>query len=87
VKTIEFCANVVCMLSRRASFIGDVVTVGGPGISVFMPRDVPHCMPGGTPAAGGDLIEALPEHRPDDEDERNPRFERHRWKVVGPNPL
>jgi hypothetical protein len=85
VKTIEFCANVVCTLSQRASFIGDVVTVGGPGIFAFMPRDVR--MPGATPAAAGALIEALSEHRPDDEDERDTRFERHRWTVVGSNPL
>ena len=77
--------------------IGDAVTVGGPGTCAFMPRDVPHAWkntgskPGRalflyTPAAAGSLIEALPEHRSADED-RDTFFERHRWKVVGPNPL
>ena len=84
-KTIEFCANVVCTLSQLAPSIGGAVTVGGPGISAFMSRDVP--LPGATPAAAGALIEALSEHRPDDEDERDTRFERHRWKVVGSDPL
>ena len=40
-----------------------------------------------TPAAAGGLIEALAERRPDDADEHKKLFERHRWEVVGPNPL
>jgi hypothetical protein len=40
-----------------------------------------------TPAAAGGLIEALSEDRPADADEHDKLFERHRWKVVGPNPL
>jgi hypothetical protein len=39
------------------------------------------------PAAAGGLIEALAERRPADADEPKKLFERHRWEVVGPNPL
>jgi hypothetical protein len=78
--------------------IGDAVTVGGPGTCAFMPRDVPHAWKNTgsetgrvlflyTPATAGGLIEALSERRPADDDERDKLFERHRWKVVGPNPL
>ena len=78
--------------------IGDAVTVGGPGTCAFMPRDVPHAWKNTgsetgrvlflyTPAAAGGLIEALSERRPADEDEHKKLFERHRWEVIGPNPL
>ena len=40
-----------------------------------------------TPAAAGGLIEALSDCRPNNADEHAKLFERHRWKVVGPNPL
>ena len=77
---------------------GDEVTAGGPGTCAFMPRDVPHAWKNTgsetgrvlflyTPAAAGGYIEALSEHRPTDDDERNKLLERHRWEVVGPNPL
>jgi len=76
----------------------DEVTVGGPGTCAFMPRDVPHAWKntGGetgrvlflyTPATAGGYIEALSERRPTDDDERNKLLQRHRWEVVGPNPL
>jgi len=78
--------------------IGDEVTVGGPGTCVFMPRNIPHAWkntgaePGRalflyTPAAAGGYIEALSEGRPRDAAERDELLQRHRWEVVGPNPL
>jgi len=78
--------------------IGDEVTVGGPGTCAFMPRNVPHAWKNSgnetgrvlflyTPAAAGGLIEALSEHRPSDNNERDKLYERHRWEVLGPNPL
>jgi hypothetical protein len=37
---------------------------------------------------GGALTRGqVSEHRPADADEHEKLFERHRWKVVGPNPL
>ena len=91
--------EVAWVLAGDFSFmIGDMVSVGGPGTCAFMPRDVPHAWKNTgsetgrvlflyTPAAAGRLIESLSEHRPADADEHNKLFERHRWKVVGPNPL
>jgi quercetin dioxygenase-like cupin family protein len=78
--------------------IGDEVTVGGPGTCAFMPRDIPHAWKNTgdgtgrvlflyTPAAAGGYIEALSEHRPTDADERQNLLQRHRWEVLGPNPL
>ena len=78
--------------------IGDTVTLGGPGACAFMPRDVPHAWKNTgsetgrvlflyTPATAGAVIEALSERRPADDDERDKLFARHRWEVVGPNPL
>jgi quercetin dioxygenase-like cupin family protein len=78
--------------------IGDEITAGGPGTCAFMPRDIPHAWKNTgtetgrvlflyTPAAAGGLIEELAESRPVDDNEREARFERHRWKVIGPNPL
>ena len=40
-----------------------------------------------TPAAAGGVIEALSEGRPLDADEREKLYDRHRWKIVGANPL
>jgi quercetin dioxygenase-like cupin family protein len=78
--------------------IGDEVSVGGPGTCAFMPRNVPHAWKNTgsetgrvlflyTPADAGGLIEALPAARGMNQEERTQLFERHRWEVVGPNPL
>jgi hypothetical protein len=40
-----------------------------------------------TPASAGGLLEDPSEHRPIDADEHDKLFRRHRWEVVGPNPL
>jgi quercetin dioxygenase-like cupin family protein len=91
--------EVAWVLAGEFTFkIGDEVAGGGPGTCAFMPRDVPHAWKNTgsetgrvlflyTPAAAGDLIEALSEHRLANEDERQDFFERHHWEVVGPNPL
>ena len=91
--------EVAWVLAGELTFmIGDEVTVGGPGACAFMPRDVPHAWKNTgsetaralflyTPAAAGGYIEALAERRPTNDEERKNLFERHRWEVVGPNPL
>jgi quercetin dioxygenase-like cupin family protein len=91
--------EVAWVLSGEFTFrTGDEVTAGGPGTCAFMPRDVPHAWKNTgsetgrvlflyTPAAAGSYIEALSERRPTDDDERNKLLRRHRWEVVGPNPL
>ena len=92
--------EVAWVLAGEFTFkIGDEVTVGGPGTCAFMPRDVPHAWKNTgsetgrvlflyTPAAAGGYIEALSERRgPINDDERTNSCERHRWEVVGPNPL
>jgi quercetin dioxygenase-like cupin family protein len=91
--------EVAWVLSGEFTFkIGDEVTAGGPGTCAFMPRDVPHAWKNTgsetgrvlflyTPAAAGGYIEALSEGRPTDDDERNKLLQRHRWEVVGSNPL
>src|SRR5258706_16456220 len=91
--------EVAWVLAGEFTFkIGDEVTVGGPGTCAFMPRDVPHAWKNTgsetgrvlflyTPAAAGGYIEALSDHRPADDAEREQLFARYHWKVVGPNPL
>src|SRR3984885_11057377 len=91
--------EVIWVLAGEISFmIGDTVTVGGPGTCAFMPRDIPHAWKNTgsetgrilalyTPAAAGGLIEELAENRPIDEEERPKFYARHRWEVLGPNPL
>jgi quercetin dioxygenase-like cupin family protein len=91
--------EVAWVLAGEFAFkIGDEVTAGGPGTCAFMPRDVPHAWKNTgsetgrvlflyTPAAAGGLIEALSEHRPASDDERTKLYERHRWEILGPNPL
>ena len=91
--------EVAWVLAGEFTFkIGDQVTVGGPGTCAFMPRDIPHAWKNTgsetgrvlflyTPAAAGALVEALSNGRPRNEAERAELFARHRWEVVGPNPL
>ena len=91
--------EVAWVISGEITFkIGDEVTVGGPGTCAFMPRDVPHAWKNTgseparalflyTPAAAGSLIEELGGNRPMNDAERAEFFARHRWEVVGPNPL
>ena len=91
--------EVAWVLAGEFSFmIGDTVTVGGPGTCAFMPRDIPHAWKNigsetgrvlflYTPAAAGGLIEALAEDPPTEKEERAKLYERHRWEVLGPNPL
>ncbi len=91
--------EVAWVLAGEFTFkIGDEVTVGGPGTCAFMPRKVPHAWKNTgnetgrvlfiyTPADAGGYVEALSVRRPADDDERAGLLERHRWKVVGPNPL
>ncbi|HSU69676.1 MAG TPA: cupin domain-containing protein [Tepidisphaeraceae bacterium] len=91
--------EIAWVISGEFTFkIGDEVTVGGPGTCAFMPRNIEHAWKNTgketgrvlflyTPAAAGGFIEALCEGRPLNEDERTKLYERHRWKVVGPNPL
>src|SRR4051795_13262476 len=95
--------EVAYVLSGEITFkIGDEITVGGPGTSAFMPRDVPHAwkstgvetgrvlflyMPG---RAGG-LFEELAGHAdvsPTLDDGKFVRIaERHGWEIVGPPPF
>jgi quercetin dioxygenase-like cupin family protein len=91
--------EVAWVLAGEISFrIGDEVTAGGPGTCAFMPRDVPHAWKNTgaetgrvlflyTPAKAGGYIEALSDHRPANDDEREQLLQRHRWQVIGPNPL
>jgi len=91
--------EVAWVLDGEITFkVGDEVGVGGPGTCAFMPRNVPHAWKNTgndaarvlflyTPAAAGGLIEALAERRPASADEHDQLFQRHRWEVVGPNPL
>ena len=91
--------EVAWVLAGEFTFkIGDEVSVGGPGTCAFMPRDVPHAWKNTgsetgrvlflyTPAAAGGYIEALSERRPVNAEETDKLLQRHRWEVVGPNPL
>ena len=93
--------EVAWVLDGEFSFkIGEEVTVGGPGSCAFFPRTVPHAWknsggaPGRvlflyTPAAAGRHIEDMLDWPAGglSPDERAKFFQRHRWEVVGPNPL
>ena len=80
--------------------IGDEVGVGGSGTCAFAPRNIPHAWKNSgseagrvlflyTPAAAGHYLEEMVEHlgRSLTDDERRDRLQRHRWELVGPNPL
>lgn len=93
--------EVAWVLAGEITFkIGDEVIVGGPGTCAFFPRHVPHAWKNTgpdtgrvlflyTPAAAGGYVEALSQRPagPIDDDELEKLRERHRWEVVGPNPL
>jgi quercetin dioxygenase-like cupin family protein len=91
--------EVAWVLAGEITFrIGDEVTAGGPGTCAFMPRDIPHAWKNTgdetgrvlflyTPAQAGGYIEALSDHRPANDGEREQLLQRHRWQVIGPNPL
>lgn len=93
--------EVAWVLEGEITFkIAEQVAVGGPGTCAFMPRNVPHAWKNTgretgrvlflyTPAAAGAYIEAMadrPVGRMSDA-ERHACGERHRWKILGPNPL
>jgi quercetin dioxygenase-like cupin family protein len=92
--------EVAWVLSGEITFrIGDEVAVGGPGTCAFFPRNVPHAWKNSgsetgrvvflyTPAAAGGYVEELLDRSgPVSDDERRELRERHRWEIVGPNPL
>jgi uncharacterized cupin superfamily protein len=78
--------------------IGEAISQGGPGTCAFFPRNVAHAWKNTgttmgrvlfmyTPAGAGRYIEDTCE-RPDLSDaEKMTLRERHRWEVLGPNPL
>ena len=91
--------EVAWVIAGEISFrIGEETSVGGPGTCAFMPRNVPHAWKNSgsgtarvvflyTPAAAGGYIEELLEHRPQNDQESKALADRHRWKILGPNPL
>ncbi len=92
--------EVAWVLAGEITFrIGDEVAVGGPGTCAFLPRNVPHAWKNSgretgrvvflyTPAAAGGYVEELLDRSgPMTDDERRDLRERHRWEIVGPNPL
>jgi quercetin dioxygenase-like cupin family protein len=91
--------EVAWVLAGEFTFIiGGQVTTGGPGTCAFMPREIPHAWKNTgseagrvlflyTPAAAGGYLEELSECRPVDAAGRDVMLARHRWKVVGTNPL
>ena len=95
--------EVAYVLNGEITFkIGDQITVGGPGTTAFMPRDVPHAWkstgaePGRVlflymPGRAGCLFEELAGHAdiaPRLDDGEFVRIaERHGWEIVGPPPF
>jgi mannose-6-phosphate isomerase-like protein (cupin superfamily) len=92
--------EIVWVLEGEFSFkIGDELFSGGPGTCAFFPRSVPHAWkncgsgPGRalflyTPAHAGKYVEEMIEReRPLSEAERDRELARHRWELLGPNPL
>src|SRR3954451_23924057 len=95
--------EIAYVLSGEITFkIGDEITVGGPGTSAFMPRDVPHAWkstgaePGRVlflymPGRASGLFEELAGHAdvsPTLDDGEFVRIaERHGWEIVGPPPF
>jgi len=92
--------EVVWVLEGEFSFkIGEEVFAGGPGTCAFFPRNVAHAWKNNgpasgralflyTPAAAGRYVEEMFEREaPLSEAERDKEFQRHRWELLGPNPL
>jgi mannose-6-phosphate isomerase-like protein (cupin superfamily) len=92
--------EVVWVLEGEFSFkIGEELFSGGPGACAFFPRGVPHAWknsgPGTgralflyTPAAAGRYVEEMFEREVAlSEVERDKELQRHRWELLGPNPL
>jgi mannose-6-phosphate isomerase-like protein (cupin superfamily) len=92
--------EVVWVLEGEFTFkIGDEVFSGGPGTCAFLPRKVPHAWKSNGPGTGRALFlytpgnagrfveERFGRERPLSDDERGRALERHRWEVIGPNPL
>jgi hypothetical protein len=89
------------VLEGEFSFkIGEEFFSGGPGgTCAFFPRGVPHAWknagPGTgralflcTPAAAGCYVEEMFEREaPLNDVERDRELQRHRWELLGPNPL
>jgi quercetin dioxygenase-like cupin family protein/catechol 2,3-dioxygenase-like lactoylglutathione lyase family enzyme len=80
--------------------VGDEVGAGGPGTCAFLPRNVLHAWKNSgseagrvlflyTPAAAGHFLEEMVDDlgRSLTDEESRERLQRHRWEVVGPNPL
>jgi mannose-6-phosphate isomerase-like protein (cupin superfamily) len=92
--------EVVWVLEGEFSFkIGDELFSGGPGTCAFLPRKVPHAWKNNGPGTGRALFLYTPGHAgkyveemferpaPLSDAERDRERERHRWEVIGPNPL
>jgi quercetin dioxygenase-like cupin family protein len=82
--------------------VGDVVTVGGPGVCAFIPRAVPHAWKNTgtdaarvlflyTPGGAGKFFEEREQFQrsgpPIDEAEAIRMRKRHGWEIVGPPPF
>jgi mannose-6-phosphate isomerase-like protein (cupin superfamily) len=90
--------EVVWVLEGEFSFqIGDELSQGGPGTCAFLPRRVPHAWKNCgsttgralflyTPAAAGRHIEEML-HPVSSDADREARLAKHRWEIVGTNPL
>lgn len=93
--------EIVWVLEGEFTFkIGEEIFAGGPGTCAFLPRRVPHAWknsgegPGRavflyTPAAAGRYVEEMVERAGTSlgEAELQAQLARHRWEIVGPNPL
>lgn len=92
--------EVVWVLEGEFTFrIGDEEFSGGPGTCAFLPRKVPHAWKHNGPGTGRALFLYTPGHagrfieeridrdQPLSDAERVRALERHRWEVIGPNPL
>jgi mannose-6-phosphate isomerase-like protein (cupin superfamily) len=92
--------EVVWVLEGEFTFkIGDEVSSGGPGTCAFLPRNVPHAWKSNGPGTGRALFlytpgnagryveERFDREQPLSDGERDRALARHRWEVIGPNPL